>query len=124
MSEERDIPTLEDLAADIDAQIKRLDAPRTTAVTADEAMNEIRNTVLSLMKDMVLSTSMGLMFVQDLAEPVELTGSEADEIATLLKAFAASRPTDLALQGRLQEALELVSGEDDEDEDETEGDEN
>jgi len=121
MSEERDIPTLDDLATEIDATIAKLDGPA-GEIPADPIaackliMGEIKNTILPLMKDIVASTSIGLMYVQDLAEPVELTGGEADEVATLLKAFAGSRPGDTALQERISAALEPLEPDDDEDE--------
>ncbi len=122
MSEERDIPTLDDLATEIDATIAKWDGPAgelpaDPVAAIKHVWSEIKNTILPLVKDLTASTSVGLMYVQDLAEPVELTGGEADEVATLLKAFAGSRPGDTALQERIAAALEPLEPDDDEDED-------
>lgn len=123
MSEERDIPTLEELSTEVDATVARLDkvAPSTNP-EIQNLRDEIKNTLLPLIKDLAASTSIGLIYVQDLAEPVELSGAEADEAATLLKAFAESQPLDKALQERIAIAVEPLLGDDGEDDEDEEGD--
>ncbi len=117
MAEERDVPTLGDLLSEIDATVTRLDQASTSPVTAAMVMDEIRNTILPLMKDIVASTGFGFEDIQDIIDPVKIAQGDAEEISALLKAFAASRPTDAALQERIAQATEVLE-QDDEDEEE------
>jgi hypothetical protein len=110
-AEERDVPTLEELLTEIDATIARLDQP---GAAAANAMDEIRNTILPLMKDVVASVGLGFIDIQDEINPIRLGGADAEEIHTLLQAFAASRPTDTQLQERVKQAADLLEQDDDE----------
>lgn len=118
MAEERDIPTLDDLAVEIDGIIARLDRdyPAGAPVDAAAVMSELKNTVLPLMKDLSASTTLGFVEIQDIVDPIKLTGGEAEEISALLKAFAATRQGDSALLERIAQANEFLE-QDDEDED-------
>ncbi len=116
MAEERDVPMLEELVTEIDATVARLDASP-TAATAESVMSEIKNTILPLMKDLASSCMLGFIEINDIIDPVKLTGEQADETVVLLKAYAAAT-TDPALKERIAEALIPLEEEDD---DETEG---
>ena len=129
MSEERDIPTLDDLAKEIEATAQRLDQQAAAATasgvafTADQLLGEIRNTILPLMADIVASAQLDIIEIRDVIDPVKLTTPEAEEIEALLQAFKASRPTDTALGERVDAALEILEsdgGEDGEEDEEEE----
>lgn len=128
MSEERDIPTLDDLAKEIEATALRLDQQAAAATasgvafTAEQLLGEIRNTLLPLMGDIVASVSLDVIEIRDIVDPIKLTTPDAEEIEALLQAFKASRPTDTALGERCDAALSLLQPEgDDEEEEEEEG---
>lgn len=126
MSEERDIPTLEDLAKEIEATALRFDQQAAAAtssgvpITVEQLRDELRNTFLPLLGDVVASTGLDLMEIRDMVDPIKLTTPDAEEIEALLQAFKASRPTDTALAERVDAALGLLVPESDEDDDEEE----
>jgi len=116
---ERDIPDFPTLLADIEGTMVRLDNPSSQA----DAMSEIRNTILPLMKDFVEAVMVFGEDVQDMVNPVEVTAAEAQDIGTMLTAFAQSNPGNPEIAERVKtalEALDLAEGDDDEDEDEEE----
>lgn len=121
MAEERDIPDFPTLLADIEGTMVRLDNPASQA----DAMSEIRNTILPLMKDVIEAMMVFGEDVQDMVNPVEISAAEAQDIGTMLTAFAQSNPGNPEIAERVQAALEsldLNEGEgedDDEDEEET-----
>lgn len=126
MAEERDVPTLEELANECDAIMARLDKdfPAGTEVSGASLMSEIKNTLLPLFKDIAAAAFLDIIDLQDEINPVKISQAQAEETADLLKAFAASRPMDPALLERISAALEPLEGdEDDEGEGEGEGDE-
>lgn len=114
MSEERDIPTLEDLAKEIEATAVRFDQQAAAAessgvpMTVNQLRDELRNTILPLMGDIVASARLDFVEVHDIIDPVKLTTTEAEEIEELLQALKASRPTDTALAERVDAALEAL----------------
>ncbi len=113
MAEERDVPMLEDLLGEIDATMARLDASP-TPTDIEGVWSELKNTILPLMKDVVASTRLDLIEIQDIVDPIKLTTVEAEENEELLKAFAASRPGDTALQERINGMLAVLERGDDE----------
>lgn len=121
MAEERDIPMLEELVNECDAISARLDKdfPAGTEVPGSALMSEIKNTLLPLIKDVASAAMLDISDIQDEINPVKLSQAQAQDTADLLKAFAASRPTDPTLQERI--ALAVESLEDDDGEDEGEG---
>ncbi len=123
-TEERDIPELQDLVTEIENTIKSLDNRPAASFDAAALLAEIKNTVLPLIKDVAESTLISLVEIRDIAEPVELTGQEADEMATLLAAFRESqKDTNPQLVERIDNAL-AVFAEDEDDEDSEEEDAN
>lgn len=122
MSEERDIPTLDDLVNEIEALSQRLDRdyPPSTQVTAEAVMSELKNTLLPLIKDVASAAMIDISDLNDAVNPVKVSMVDAQEMADLLKAFAASRPTDLELQARIKDKVDILEGEDDEDGDDDE----
>jgi len=118
MAEERDVPTLDELVNEFDAVVARLDKdyPAGTEVLGSALMSEIKNTLMPLFKDVAAATLLDIIDIQDEINPVKLTQAQSEETADLLKAFAASRPTDPALQERIALALEPLEGDDDDDE--------
>ena len=116
---ERDIPDLPTLLADIEGTMVRLDNPSSQA----DAMSEIRNTVLPLMKDFVEAMMVFGEDVQDMVNPVEITAAQAQNISTMLTAFAQSNPGNPEIAERVKSALEDLDLGDDEDEDEEEAEE-
>ena len=120
MAEERDIPDFPTLLAEIEATSARLDNPSSQA----DAMSEIKNTILPLMKDFVEAVMVFGEDVQDMVNPVELTAAEAQDIGTMLTAFAQSNPGNPEIAERVQTALESLDlGGEDDDEDEDDEDE-
>lgn len=122
MAEERDVPTLDELVNEIDNLSARLDKdyPDGTEVSGAAVMSELKNTFLPFLKDVAAATMIDIGEIQDIVDPVKITRAEADETSALLQAFAASRPTDLALQERIAATLELLENDDDDDEGEGE----
>jgi hypothetical protein len=126
MAEERDVPELQDLVTEIETTITSLDERMRTAPPGSiNAMAEITNTILPLLKDVVESVLISLVEIRDIADPIELTGADAQEIGTLLAAFRESQKDNPQLVERIDGALDLLGpeGEDDEDENEDEEDE-
>ena len=120
---ERDIPDFQTLLSDIDGQMLRLDNPATQA----DALSEIKNTVLPLMKDLVEVLMVFGEDVQDMVNPVEITATEAQDIGTMLTALAQSNPGNTELAERVQvalDALDLGEPGDDEGEDEDDNEAN
>jgi hypothetical protein len=123
MAEERDVPTLDELVIECDTIAANLDKtyPPGAEVSGADVMSELKNTILPLIKDVAASAMLDIGEIQDDINPVKLTRADADEAAILLKAYAASNPTDAGLQGRIAAQLEaLEDGDDEEDEEETE----
>lgn len=124
-TEERDIPELPDLILEIGSTITSLDERIRNAppgsIDGAMVMAEIVNTVLPLLKDGLDSTLISLVEIRDIAEPVKLTGGEADEVTTLLAALRESQKDNPQLVERIDGALELLAADDEDDE--AEGDE-
>jgi hypothetical protein len=122
MAEEREIPTLDELVTEIEGIVERLDKDHPAGAPVDPAalMSEIKNTVLPLMKDLAASTALGFVEIQDIVDPIKLSGADAEEVAALLKAFAQTRPTDAALQERIGLAMEALEQDDEEGDEEEE----
>lgn len=118
MAEERDVPQLDELVAEIDANISRLDNVA-GAITPEMLMSELKNTILPLMKDLATSTGMGFEEIQDEINPIRLGGAAAQNITELLQALKAGSPGNTDLHGRIDEALvDLDQGEEEDDEEE------
>jgi hypothetical protein len=117
MSEERDVPDLPTLLTDITAAIDRLDKTPVTDAEAVKAM--VVNDVLPLMKDFIESTLYAFEDIQDLVEPIKITGAEAQNIATILQATLQSNPGNKELAERINDGLEALDMGDDDEEEET-----
>lgn len=111
---EREVPDLADLANQIQETMDQLDGP--AGQTAD-AMSQIKNTILPLMKDLAESVIFALGDLEEAAIPVEISRAEAADIATLLQAVLHSNPGNADLAARVQAGLEAL-----EQTDEPEGD--
>lgn len=120
--EERDVPPLPALAADIQSTIERL--RKMSFETPQQVASVLINDLLPLMKDMVESTWYGFEDVQDEINPIRLTGSEAQEVKTLLLAAKQGAVGNALLTARIDSALEPFDVlDEDEDEDESDGEE-
>ncbi len=123
MAEERDVPPMDELVAECDTIVANLDKnyPAGAEVSGADVMSELKNTILPLIKDGIASALLDIMDLQDAVNPVKLGQQEAEEVSALLKAFAASRPTDAALQERIALALEPLEDDDEEEGEAEEG---
>ena len=119
---ERDVPGLDELVIEIDANIARLDNAA-GEITAASVMSELKNTILPLMKDIASSAGLGFEEIQDIIEPIKLTGASAQNIGELLQGFKAASPGNANLHGRIDEALvdleQMDPPDEDEDDEET-----
>lgn len=112
-TEERDVPELQDLVTDLEGTMKRYDEAPEGSIDWE---SEVKNTLLPFMKDLTESVMLGMVELQDMVDPIKLTGAEAQEIGTLLAALRESQPTNAQLVSRIDEALTLLSDEPDEEE--------
>lgn len=117
-TEERDVPELPSLLEEIEATVQAFDKRSEESITAREIWIELKNTILPLFKDFAASTMFALEDIRDLADPVELSGEQAQDIGTMLQALAQSQPTNPELQERVREALEALDQDSDEGDDE------
>lgn len=120
VDEERDVPDLPTILTDINALIAKVDAAQPGQPHADP-MNVLRNELLPLLKDLTESVGYALEDVQDLVDPIKLTGAEASGIADILLAARAANPNNPALLEKIQDgldALEYQEGGDEEDDEE------
>ncbi len=124
MSEERDVPQLDELGTEIDAQIARLDNTPEGSITAASVMSELKNTVLPLLKDLAAATGLGFEEIQDEVNPIKLGGAAAQNIGELLQALKAGSPGNADLHGRIDEALVDLEQVDEPEEDEEDEDTN
>jgi hypothetical protein len=121
-TEERDVPPLDTILADLDPMQQRLD--QHVKEGTFNAGVWLQNELMPLIKDFVESTLFGFEDIQDQIAPVEIPAAEAESIVEILEATKASNAGNKLLADRIDRALahlkpEIVGG-DDEDEDEDE----
>lgn len=105
--EERDVPDLPTILNDIHLLIAKVDTAQPGQPHADP-MNVIRNEILPLLKDLTESVGYALEDVQDLVDPIRLTGAEASGIADILLAAREANPNNPALLEKIQEGLDAL----------------
>ncbi len=119
--EERDLPQLDELAADITTQIEILDKTPPDQITPEFLMGVLRNTVLPLMKDLAETTDSALVELDAQIDPVKISRIDAAEIVQLMQAFKTASPGQTELHDRIDAALiDLTEEEDDEEPEEEE----
>lgn len=119
-NEERDVPTLQDLDTEIGVLIQRLDDTPDERVSTQFLMNEIKNTILPLLRDTVKSVGYGFEDIQDMIDPVKIPRASADNIIELLEALKVASVGNTELHERIDDALADLEPEE---EDDTETDE-
>jgi polygalacturonase len=120
-NEERDVPPLDNLLADLGPMQERLDAAA-KAGTLD-AGQFLQNELMPFLKDLVESTLFGFEDIQDLVNPIEVPGEDAAMMIEIFQATKESNPGNTLLAEKIDRAIAVLSqdgGEDDEDEDEEE----
>lgn len=116
--EERDQPPLDDLYTEVENLQKALDARPDGTI---DAVVEIKNTLLPLLKDIIGATLERTDDLYDMVRPIELGRDDADEIGSLLGALRAQSEGKPELLERIDGALSLLTDGDDEDDDDEEG---
>lgn len=110
---EREIPDFPTLLADTEKDIARLESP----VSQADALSEIKNTVLPLIRDLIEAIMIFGEDIQDEINPVKLNSSEAQDIGTLLQSVVHANPGNAELAERVNghlESLDLLDEPEDE----------
>ena len=125
-TEERDVPELPELLAEIENTILSYDE-RTRAGQTLVAMSEITNTLLPLLRDTVAAMIFEVEDIHNEINPVKLAHEDAEEVGTLLGALHAHATAtgDTGLAERVTAVLPLLGDEpDDGDDGDDDGDTN
>lgn len=105
--EERNVPDIPTILNDIVSLIAKVDTAQPGHPHADP-MNVLKNEVLPLLKDLTESVGYALEDLQDLVDPIKLTGAEASEIADILIAARDANPNNTALLEKIEAGLEAL----------------
>jgi hypothetical protein len=119
-NEERLVPPLDTLLADLGPMQERLDAA--VKEKTFDAAQFLQNELMPFVKDLVESTLYAFEDVQDLVNPITVPGDDAESLIEILEATKASNPGNTLLIERIDRGLAVLRQEDD-GEAEDEGDE-
>jgi len=124
MTEERDVPPLDNLLADLEPMQERLDLAVKAADEKGEVFNAgqfLQNDLLPFLKDFLESTLYGFEDIQEMVEPpIEIPHDEAVNIVEILEATKQSNAGNTLLIERIERGLSALKPDTEDDEDEEE----